>query len=196
MDVKLIEYLTDLVARNPGQMTVDEYGEIATEIENRRGSNVLVFGCGRDSPLWVRANQPGRTIFVESAQRWAQHAYEAIKAEGLVLGLANIQLATYRTKLEDWQKDLNTDLSIEGLKMFPKDFDVIVVDAPPGAGKNAPGRLQSVYEASRRVAPGGVVFVHDMSRLVERECTKTLLVERAGMKMKRVTKNLCSFRRG
>lgn len=195
MDVKLLEYLTDLVVRNPGQMTVDEYGEIATEIENRRGTNVLVFGCGRDSPLWVRANQPGRTVFVESSPIWATRAHKNIQNEGLVLGISKIKIVTYKTQLANWKADLETDLTLPGLDSFPKLWDVIIVDAPVGQGRGAPGRLQSIYEASRRCAPGGVVFVHDMSRLVEMEATRVLLVERAKMKATRLTRNLVSFRR-
>ena len=53
---------------------------------------------------------------------------------------------------------------------------MIVVDGPAGhddhekyTGREAPGRMKSIYMASRMVAPGGAVFVHDCDRLVEQQ---------------------------
>jgi glucuronoxylan 4-O-methyltransferase len=47
-------------------------------------------------------------------------------------------------------------------------WDVILVDAPPGDGPGRPGRMQSIYEASRLAAPDACVFVHDIDRPVEK----------------------------
>jgi Mrp family chromosome partitioning ATPase len=79
---------------------------------------------------------------------------------------------------------------------MPKDyFDIVIVDAPPGAGKNAPGRMQSIYEAGRRVTREGWIYVHDMKRPVEKAVTAMLLVKELGFKKTRVTENLAAFRR-
>jgi 23S rRNA G2069 N7-methylase RlmK/C1962 C5-methylase RlmI len=55
-------------------------------------------------------------------------------------------------------------------------WDVIVIDGPAGhdnhekyTGREAPGRMKSIYMASKLVAPGGFVFVHDCDRLVEQQ---------------------------
>jgi hypothetical protein len=54
-------------------------------------------------------------------------------------------------------------------------WDVILVDAPPGGLPSHPGRMQSIYEASRLVSLTGHVFVHDCHREVERVCTDRFL---------------------
>src|SRR5688572_18931166 len=35
------------------------------------GCNFLVFGCGRDSPLWAAINRTGFTLFMETDPKWA-----------------------------------------------------------------------------------------------------------------------------
>jgi hypothetical protein len=63
---------------------------------------------------------------------------------------------------------------------------VIVVDAPAGyanhfelTGREAPGRMKSIYMASKLVNKGGFVFVHDCDREVERRyATEYLSTER------------------
>ena len=194
MDTKLIEYISALVKRNPGQMDFNEYGEVADHVSRTESCNLLVFGCGRDSPLWIRGNQGGRTTFVEHSPRWAGRATLAIQQENLT-GSFSIEMVQYKTQLVNWEKDLQGDLSIPSIQRFPSDFDVVLVDAPPGAGKNAPGRLQSLYEASRLCAPKGCIYVHDMHRPVEKAAARELLVKRAKFKMTRVTQKLHSFRR-
>ncbi len=56
-------------------------------------------------------------------------------------------------------------------------WDVILVDAPRGFDDECPGRMKSIYEASRLIKSGGHVFVHDCERVVEREYTDKYFLE-------------------
>ena len=46
-------------------------------------------------------------------------------------------------------------------------WDVILVDGPAGYTDENPGRMQSIYTASKLIKKGGYVFVHDCHRKVE-----------------------------
>src|SRR5580698_9796876 len=48
-------------------------------------------------------------------------------------------------------------------------WDVVLVDGPAGYENGTPGRMKSIYEASRLVKPHGRIFLHDQEREVERE---------------------------
>jgi len=57
-----------------------------------------------------------------------------------------------------------------------------VVDGPAGydnceeyTGREAPGRMKSIYMASKLVAQGGAVFVHDCERLAEQQYAERYL---------------------
>ena len=51
-------------------------------------------------------------------------------------------------------------------------WDIIMVDGPLGHNPprpyKGPGRMQSIFEASRLLKPGGICIVDDMGRLIER----------------------------
>lgn len=195
MDTDLLVYIRDLVERNPGQMTFDEYGEIADAIIRQAPCRVLVFGCGRDTPLWLKANRDGETVFVEHSAKWAAAARALCAAE--ISAEPEIRTVTYRTLLENWQRDIQTPaaLAVEKLEPLGDGWDVVIVDAPPGGGRKAQGRLQSIYEAGRRCKPGGLVFVHDTKRECERAAADALLVAAHGYKARKLTRNLSAFRR-
>lgn len=204
MDTKITTYIASLVERNPGQMSIDEYGEIAEAIQVAGDINLLVFGCGRDTPLWLRCNPRGRNVFLEHSPRWMARAIAMVKEEkeaGLAFAFCEFEQAHYTTKLEHWKEDLalflagglENNLAMPGLSDFPTDWQIVIVDAPPGGGKNAPGRLQSIYEASRLCAPGGKVFVHDVCRDAEAQACHKILVEKMGMRPRKLTRRLSVF---
>ena len=49
----------NLLDRRGKLMTAGQYCTIASEIIRRAPSNVLIFGAGADSPLWLEANRGG-----------------------------------------------------------------------------------------------------------------------------------------
>lgn len=162
-----------LLAKTEGvQMQPAELLAIVGAIRLRPGCSLLIFGCGNDSVFWEEVNQGGTTAFIEDDPVWA----EKIRAK---LKTASVHLTQYGTRLSEWVGLLN---SSEGLELELPDavssrrWDVIVIDGPAGhdnhekyTGREAPGRMKSIYMASKLVAPGGFVFVHDCDRLVEQQ---------------------------
>ena len=120
--------------------------------------------------MWERINQDGTTAFLEDDLAWAERIRPRLTS-------ASIYLVQYSTKLSDWQSLLNCPDRLE-IKLpdavTSRRWDVILVDGPAGyddyekyGARESPGRMKSIYMASKLVAPGGVVFVHDCDREIE-----------------------------
>jgi ABC-2 type transport system ATP-binding protein/lipopolysaccharide transport system ATP-binding protein len=148
--------------KDGGAMSAMEYSQIADRLAERAPCNMLVFGAGHDSDLWCDVNQGGTTYFIEDDPAWA------------ALGGENVVMVTYDTKSADWET-LLTDSSCRRLEMeLPSEiertkWDFIVVDAPKGYEPTLPGRMQSIYMASKLALENGDtdVFVHDCDRQIE-----------------------------
>lgn len=169
-DVSYTSYIRELVARNPHQMSEGEYSYIANCILSRRPANVLVFGVGNDSDLWSRINVGGVTTFVENDAEWAKKVLQNMP-------YINIVMCTYTTRLDQADALLQahkTGQYIPRLNLSDDvratAWDVIIVDAPFGGAIDAPGRMQSIFEAFQLSKHGGVVdiFIHDINRPVEK----------------------------
>ncbi|MFI5205715.1 MAG: TIGR01627 domain-containing protein, partial [Candidatus Paceibacterales bacterium] len=136
----------------------------------------LIFGMGNDSPLWASLNKNGRTVFLENDNDW----FVKLKK---IFPCLEAYLVQYLTKMSDWKvlmgqpEKLYMDLP-KGVKN--EKWDVILVDGPPGYegyreiyGVEAPGRMSSIYMASKLISPKGDIFVHDCDREIESEyCDK------------------------
>jgi glucuronoxylan 4-O-methyltransferase len=131
----------------------------------RRGApcNFLVFGLGDDSAVWDATNRQGYTIFAEDDEEWVDSVLDEYPE-------LNVFTYTYETERHEWEDllechdELGMDLP-ESIRQ--RSWDVILVDAPAGYESDLPGRMQSIYTASRLAGPGTGVFVHDIDRKVE-----------------------------
>jgi hypothetical protein len=163
-----------LVESNPGQATFEEYKLVHDIVLERAPSNVLVFGVGRDSGLWLDANRGGRTVFLEDVPEWAQLARErnpGIVVHDVDYGIARRFMWPILHRFE--RSLLLTTLPADVLETG---WNVILVDAPRGTRWYRPGRMRSVYTASVLGARSGAdVFVHDCHRRVERESADRFL---------------------
>lgn len=158
--------IRELVDSNPGQCCEEEYTTIVEVLDRKSPCNLLIFGVGRDSQLWLDVNAGGKTVFVEDNPDWIQMARAAIPT-------ANIIQVSYTTRRRQWKRLLKrgdllfmTDLPNE---ILATKWDVIFVDTPAGNKPGLPGRMKSIYTASV-LAFRGVdtdVFVHDCDRQVE-----------------------------
>jgi hypothetical protein len=154
------------------QMYAHEIFFIARAI--RPPLNFLVFGMGNDSPFWFDLNRRGRTVFIEDQEQW----FNKIKRENPLL---EAYLVNYGTRLEqgmqliDHPERLAMDLPPD---IRTTEWDAILVDGPAGYEDGTPGRMKSIYEASRLIKAGGNIFVHDQEREVEREYCERYLLER------------------
>jgi len=126
--------------------------------------NLLVFGVGNDSPLWHCINKGGKTVFIEDRMDWfikKKKEYPFLEA----------YIVEYKTKISEWRELLGNPKKLR--LDFPKSvsetkWDMVLVDGPEGWAENTPGRMKSIYWSSRLVKKGGIVFVHDSEREVER----------------------------
>lgn len=153
------------------QLTGYELRPVIDAIRAKPGGSLLVFGCGSDSAIWEKANAGGVTAFLEHDEDWAHTARAALRS-------ASVHRVAYDTQQADWRKLLNHPEMLamplpEAIRA--RRWDTILVDGPPGYRGELPGRMQSIYEASRLVAPGGSVFVHDAERPAETAYCKKYL---------------------
>jgi glucuronoxylan 4-O-methyltransferase len=152
------------------QMHANELFFIARAL--RPPMNFLVFGMGNDSPFWFDLNRRGRTVFIEDQEEW----FNKIQQKNPAL---EAYLVDYGTKLEEGMQLIDHPERLE-MDLVPEirktEWDAILVDGPAGYADGTPGRMKSIYEASRLIKPGGRIFVHDQERAVEREyCDRYLL---------------------
>jgi hypothetical protein len=167
-----------LVASNPGQATVEEYTLVHRVLQQRGPCRLLVFGVGRDTPLWLEINRGGTTVFLEDVKRWADFSRKA-SPEATV---HDVSYGWTRRFMWPLLKRLSPDRLL--LRDLPREvhdtpWDVILVDAPRGTKWRARGRMKSVYTASVLGATSGAdVFVHDCHRAVERDCADHFLTPR------------------
>ncbi|HEV2853190.1 MAG TPA: hypothetical protein VHC97_10335 [Thermoanaerobaculia bacterium] len=164
MDFSLL--ISQIVALDPNQCSAEEYSYIANLIAERQGINLLVFGVGNDSGLWLLANQGGKTLFLENSTAWLNR----VKQQLQTIEILQVQFRTRRSK---WRELLEGDPSALLLDL-PEEvmacaWDVIFVDAPMGFNDACPGRMKSIYTASLLAGrlEGVDVIVHDCDREVE-----------------------------
>lgn len=138
---------------------------VVDTVKKFRDCRLLVFGVGNDSPYWNSMNVHGKTIFLEDSPEWIQNIQSRVPR-------LDIRRVSYRCNMTQWREVLEDErvLTLE----LPTDigeraWDVVLVDGPHGYAEDAlqAGRMSSIYMASRLVAVGGYVFVHDAQREVE-----------------------------
>lgn len=148
---------------NDIQLSRRELESIIGAIKSRGRCRLLVFGLGNDSFFWDCINQGGKTIFLEDNEYW----FDKILRQHQNL---NAFLVDYNSKRTQWQHFLH---SPELLDMeLPDDvlkntWDVILVDAPAGYADSSPGRMKSIYLASKLSCDGSDIFVDDCDREIE-----------------------------
>lgn len=153
-------------------LTAEEILEIKKTI--KEPCNFLIFGLGKDSIFWHNANKSGNTIFIEDTDSWInliKVKYPEIKAHKVVYGTKREEWRTLLKRPELLELDLPEE--IKSVK-----WDIVLVDGPQGFSNNTPGRMKSIYMASKLTKNEGLVFVHDMDREVEQEYCKEYLLEK------------------
>ena len=146
-------------------MSKKEYRRIAETIIKKAPCNLLAFGTGRDSKLYLKPNRDGYTLFIEDQTQWIEHAMDANPS-------INICQATYTTKQRHAHKYLKNRELIPDLDLLEDisntHWDVIILDAPCGYALHCPSRVQSI-KAPAKLAPIGCdIFIHDCERFVEK----------------------------
>lgn len=161
--------LNDLVAKvKDTQMTRVEYKFISDTIYSIEKPNVLIFGTGYDSNLWINSNRGGKTIFLEPDLVWVNHSKEQTPD----IDIRHIKYTTHPDEA------LSLFFKYEETGVFPKipkldddvletDWDVIFIDSPVGAVN---GRMTSIFltsELSKKIEKDVHIFLHDCQRHIE-----------------------------
>jgi uncharacterized protein (TIGR01627 family) len=153
-------------------MTRTEYTAIVDELLRRGPCNLLVFGCGPDSPMWRTLNAGGTTAFIVSTGQLS----DAVR--GKCTDTLRVD-ATYWTVLAKNGDDLaavgspalvlaaEMDKLYEKIGRAPFVWDVVLVDSPLGHEDWTPGRMQSIATAAQYSDALTTVFVHDCDRPAE-----------------------------
>lgn len=152
-------------------LEVEELRPIVEAVRKQPGGSLLVFGCGHDSVFWEKVNRRGHTVFLEDDPVWAERARARLRR-------AHVHVVRYGTQRRSWRELLGDEnrLSMElPGDVLARHWDVILVDAPAGFDDTTPGRMKSIYAASRLAGPGTRVFVHDCERPVENAFTSKYL---------------------
>lgn len=171
------EALFELVC-NTGEMSRDEYSLIANTIYSISPCNLLVFGAGRDSRLWHLLNRNGKTVFIESDERWFRKTIK--KNEDINI---DIRFYTYKTKQAKWRYFLDhyEELEMDQLDqdILDTQWDCILIDGPKSYTGRAPGRMQSIYQSYLFLEKDKeqFIFLHDIHRRAENTYSKKFFGE-------------------
>lgn len=173
----LIEEEKQKIQKVNGLMTSKQYELIYKIIKSRSACNLLVFGLGEDSYLWTSANNGGKTVFIENIKSWAEKFTDL-----------DVEIVKYNTTVLDFPHNLNADKLLLDLPERIKDYkwDIIIIDSPVGHNppcikdqcnlcsptNPAPGRMASIYTASKLVHNKSIIIVDDTNREIENKCTK------------------------
>lgn len=156
-----------LVKSNPQQLSEAEYALIAEMLISKAPCNMLVFGVGRDSSLWIKLNGQGTTVFLEDNPIWFEHVTQEIP-------LINAHFITYNTQRNQWadllKRNIETELLLDlAQEIRDKKWDIIFIDGPEGWSDEKPGRMKSIYTAAKLANSfkDCTVFVHDCDRQIE-----------------------------
>ena len=181
MDESQRARVTEITSANQWQLSASEYLHISETVSTRSPCNLLVFGVGNDSELWLAANRGGRTLFLEDSAEWIA----VVRGRGYAPA-PDIRRCRYTSRPLQWLALARRKWLLRGMPagLDAVRWDVILVDAPRGYRIWHPGRLQAIAWAAhlagvRSASPPADhpvdVFVHDYNRRTERYASLALL---------------------
>ena len=160
-----VDFIQNMKKQNKGLMSKKQYLAVAKKLSEASPCNLLVFGLGEDSYLWNEINNGGVTFFLEDSADWISKIND---------GSLMVRHIKYNTEVS---KHLEMGFDEEKLELDLPDevqnleYDFIIVDAPlghqPPRPYKGPGRMSSIYTASKLLKFGGTAVIDDMGRPVE-----------------------------
>ena len=155
--------ISEMIELNEIQLSLEELKEIIRTVKSRDRCRLLVFGLGNDSIFWASLNRGGLAIFLEDNTDWLEKITKRSK-----------RIKAFPVNYNTWREDWRTLLESPSLlnmalpdEVKKEKWDVILVDGPEGWKDHHPGRMKSIYLASRLIKDSGHIFVHDCDREVE-----------------------------
>jgi hypothetical protein len=165
-----VETLSALLASTydaASQLSPAQIEVIASIIRGRApGARLLVFGLGRDTPLWQRVNQDGETLFVEHDPAFIAAAQQRPHAPRIL----PFGFAAHTSVLGSFSM---TPAEVEAVPIpgpiAVGRWDVVLIDGPTGHRLTDPGRLLPIHWTSRLMRRDTHVFLDDYHRALERQ---------------------------
>lgn len=186
----LIHYATTNITP---QQTIKEISVTQKILERKSPCNFLVFGLGHDSLMWAALNHGGRTVFLEEDKSWIEQIRKKQPSLESYHVVYNTKVNQADDLLENRAREecravsdprvSQCELALKGLpsEVYEVEWDLIMVDAPTGYHREAPGRMTAIYTAglmARNREEGETdVFVHDVDRNVEDKFSFAFLCE-------------------
>ncbi|KAF8762799.1 hypothetical protein HU200_009109 [Digitaria exilis] len=182
------------------RMSDTDIRAIAAVVRARAPCNLLVFGLGPESPLWLALNHGGRTVFLEENEFYVKYL------EPLHPGLEAYDVS-YTTKVRDFRDLLAAARAARGkecrpvqnllfsecrlaINDLPNDlydvpWDMVLIDGPSGWNPNSPGRMPSIFTTAVLARSGATaakghptdVLVHDFQFELEQVLSKEFLCD-------------------
>ncbi|PAN40453.1 hypothetical protein PAHAL_7G316700 [Panicum hallii] len=172
---------------------------VSAVLRARAPCNLLVFGLGAESPLWLALNHGGRTVFLEENEFYVKYL------EPRHPGLEAYDVS-YTTKVRDFRDLLaaaraarakecrpvqnllfsECRLAINDLPndLYDVAWDMVLIDGPSGWNPNSPGRMPSIFTTAVLARSGATaakgptdVLVHDFQFEVEQVLSKEFLCD-------------------
>ncbi|KAJ1273193.1 hypothetical protein BS78_06G260300 [Paspalum vaginatum] len=182
------------------RMSDTDIRAISSVLRARAPCNLLVFGLGAESPLWLALNHGGRTVFLEENEFYVKYL------EPRHPGLEAYDVS-YTTKVRDFRDLLAAARAARGkecrpvqnllfsecrlaINDLPNDlydvaWDVVLVDGPSGWNPTSPGRMPSIFTTAVLARSGATaakgrptdVLVHDFQFEVEQVLSAEFLCD-------------------
>jgi uncharacterized protein (TIGR01627 family) len=181
------------------RMTDTDIRAISAILRAKGPCNLLVFGLGAESPLWLALNHGGRTVYLDENEFYVKYL------EPRHPGLEAYDVS-YTTKVRDF-KDLleaargtraaecrpvqnllfsECRLAINDLpnELYDVPWDIVLIDGPSGWNPNSPGRMPSIFTTAVLARSGATaakgptdVLVHDYNFELEQVLSKEFLCD-------------------
>ncbi|KAL6844071.1 hypothetical protein ACP4OV_025744 [Aristida adscensionis] len=181
------------------RMTDTDIRAISAVLRARAPCNLLVFGLGPESPLWLALNHGGRTVFLDENEFYVKYL------EPRHPGMEAYDVS-YTTKVRDFRDLLEAARAQRGkecrpvqnllfsecrlaINDLPNDlydvaWDVVLIDGPSGWNPSSPGRMPSIFTTAVLARSGATaakgptdVLLHDFQFEVEQVLSKEFLCD-------------------
>ncbi|CAN6236462.1 unnamed protein product [Urochloa humidicola] len=181
------------------RMSDTDIRAISAVLRARAPCNLLVFGLGAESPLWLALNHGGRTVFLEENEFYVKYlepkhpgmeAYD-VSYTTRVRDFRDLLAAARAARAKECRPVQNLlfsecRLAINDLPndLYDVPWDMVLIDGPSGWNPNSPGRMPSIFTTAVLARSGATaakgptdVLVHDFQFELEQVLSKEFLCD-------------------
>lgn len=181
------------------RMSDTDIRAMSSVLRARAPCNLLVFGLGAESPLWLALNHGGRTVFLEENEFYVKYleprhpgmeAYD-VSYTTKVRDFRDLLAAARAARAKECRPVQNLlfsecRLAINDLPndLYDVAWDVVLIDGPSGWNPNSPGRMPSIFTTAVLARSGATaakgptdVLVHDFQFEVEQVLSREFLCD-------------------